>query len=292
MGEARVEAPGLREFFEALLSNKAGLAGLAIIAIFTFMAIFAPYLAISDPMKMGKAGEVLLPPSPQHPLGTDDLGRDVWSQLVYGARVSLIVGCLATLICIGIGTIIGVISGYFGGKVDEILMRITDIVMVIPALPLMIVLSAILGPSIWNIIIVISIVSWPYSARVIRSQVLSVKERPFVEAARCLGASDFYLMFFEILPNVVPIVLAEGILYVSSAIYAEAVLSFLGLGDPMHISWGMMIHFAFSSGALAYAWWWALSPGIAIALLILGFTFLGSAVNDIVNPRLRERLRF
>ncbi len=287
--EEIVYTPGMKDLFKELISNKSGLLGLIIILVFVFMAIFAPHIAISDPLKIGKPHEILLPPSPDHPLGTDDLGRDIWSQIVYGARVSLLVGFLATIICVGIGTIIGLTSGFFGGKVDEILMRITDMVMVIPGLPLMIVLSAVLGPSIWNIIFVISVISWPYSARVIRSQVLSVKERPFVEAARCLGASDIYLMFREILPNVVPIVLAEAILYVSSAIYSEAVLSFLGLGDPFHISWGMMLHFAFSSGALAYAWWWALSPGIAIALLILGFTFLGSAVNDIINPRLKER---
>lgn len=278
----------IREYLGMFLGMRTAIIGTVIILIFIFMAIFAPYITPYDPLKLGGAEELLQPPSPKHILGTDDMGRDVFSQLIYGSRISLIVGFAAAFISIGIGTLIGLVSGYLGGWVDEVLMRVTDIVMVLPALPLMIVLAALLGRSLFNIILVISIVGWPYSARVIRSMVLSIKERPFIEAAKCLGAGRLYILFKEILPNVVPLVVAEAVLYISSAIYAEAVLSFLGLGDPMSISWGMMLNFAFSSGVMAYAWWWVLPPGLSIAFIILGFTFLGNALNDILNPRLRE----
>ena len=278
----------LQGFVRELLSNKMAVLGLALILPFIVMAVFSPLLAASDPMKMGKPEEILLPPSRGHILGTDDLGRDIWSQLVYGARISLVVGLLATVMGVGVGTLVGLFSGYYGGVVGEVLMRATDIVMVIPILPLMMVLAALLKPSIWNIIIVIAATGWPYCARVVRSQVLSVKERPFVEAARCVGAGDFSIIFKEIFPSVLPIAFAEAVLWIASAIYAEAVLSFLGLGDPMHVSWGMMLRAAFTSGAMAWAWWWILPPGMSIALLVLGFTFLGNAVQEITNPKLRH----
>ncbi|RLF38113.1 MAG: ABC transporter permease [Thermoplasmata archaeon] len=287
-----VRLSDLKEYAKLLLSNRVGVIGLALIIPFIFIAVFAPYIAITDPMKVGTSEEILLPPCPGHPLGTDDMGRDVWSLLVYGSRVSMLVGFLAALIGIGIGSFVGLVAGYYRGIVEEVIMRLVDIVMVIPTLPLMIVLAAVLGPSLWNVIIAISVVGWPSTARIVRSQVLSVRERPYVEAARCLGAGDLRLMFSEILPNVVPIIFAETILWVSEAIYSEAVLSFLGLGDPMHASWGMMLHFAFESGVMSVAWWWVLPPGMCIALVVLGFSLFGSAVNEILNPRYRELLYY
>lgn len=223
-------------------------------------------------------------------LGTDDAGRDVFSQMIYGTQVSLLIGFLATLMTVVIGTFIGIVSGYMGGKIDDILMRITDIMLVIPGLPLMIVLAAILGPSITTIILVIGILSWPTTARFIRAQVLTLKERAFVEAARAAGATDFYIMRKHILPNVMPLVFAEAILMIASAILIEAALSFLGLGDPVHISWGMILHYAEMRGAFSRgAWWCVVPPGLAITLVCVSFVFIGNALDEILNPRLRRR---
>jgi len=278
----------LREFFSLLVRNRMGLVGLAIIIFFLILALFAPFLRTVNPTKVGTSENILLPPSSQFWLGTDDLAKDVWSQIVYGSRISLTIGFLAAIITVFTGSLIGLIAGFYGGKIGEVLMRIVDFFMMLPMLPLMIVLAAVLGPNIWNIIFVISIVSWPTTARVIRSQVLSLKERTFIEAARCIGASDSLLMFGEILPNVVPIMFAESVLMVTEAIYAEAVLSFLGLGDPMSISWGMMLHFAFESGTMGKAFWWVLPPIACIVILIIGFTFLGTAITDVLEPGYKE----
>jgi len=278
----------LKGFMKELLSNKYGLAGIVLIAPFIIMAVFAPFLTSYGPYETGGLKEILLPPCKSHILGTDDMGRDVWSQLVYGARISLTVGFLASAIGICIGTTVGLVAGFYGGIVDEILMRIVDVLLIMPFLPFVIVLAAVLGPSMWNIIFLLAVLGWPTDARLVRSQVLSIKERPFFEAAVCIGESDLKLMFFEILPCVLPIVFAETVLWVANAIYSEAVLSFLGLGDPTHISWGMMLNFAFSSGVMAKAWWWVYPPGMSIAFVVLGFTFLGSAINEILSPKYKE----
>jgi len=265
-----------------------GKMGIVVFAIFGFVAIFAPYLRTVDPIKFGESANALLPPCAEFWFGTDRLGRDIWSQTLYGTRVAMIVGFTAAVATVAIGTLIGLISGYFGGKIDELLMRIVDLFMMLPYLPLMIVLAAVLGPSIWNIILVITITSWPYTARVIRSQVLSLKERVFVEASRSVGASDRTLIFGEIMPNVVPLMFAEGVLMVTEAIYAEAVLSFLGLGDPTTVSWGWIVNRAFGSGIIRQAMWWVIPPIICICLTILAFTFLGTAISDIMKPGYRE----
>jgi peptide/nickel transport system permease protein len=171
-------------------------------------------------------------------------------------------------------------------------MRIVDFFMMLPELPLMIVLAAVLGPSMWNIILVVSLVSWPTTARVVRSQVLSLKERPFVESSRCIGASNFQLMFSEILPNVVPLMFAQAVLMITEAIYAEAVLSFLGLGDPTSISWGMMLHSVFESGVISESYWWVVPPIVSIVTLIVSFSLLGTAVSDILEPGYKEKKGF
>jgi len=277
------------EFLRSFLASKMGVIGAALVLLFVVMALFAPLLVTHDPYKLGSPEEVLLPPSSEFLLGTDNVGKDIYSQLVVGAKISLLIGFLAAGIAAIIGSTVGLVSGYYGGVVDNLLMRIVDIFMAIPSLPVMIVLAAILGPSIWNIIIIIAVLGWPSTARIVRSQVLSIKERPFVEAARCIGASDLSLMFSEIMPNVIPVVSAQTIMMVANAIYNESVLSFLGLGDPLHISWGMMLHYAFTSGVMTTAWWWSIPPGLAIALLVLGFAFLGSALNEVLNPRFRTR---
>jgi peptide/nickel transport system permease protein len=279
---------GLRKFLKLLLTHGMGRAGVAIFVILGIVVIFGPYMRTVDPMRTGVLQNILQPPSSQFWFGTDYLARDVWSQTIYGARIALLVGFTAAAVTTAFGTLAGLVSGYFGGKIDEVLMRIVDFFMMLPYLPLMIVFAAVLGPSIWNIILVISITYWPFTARVIRSQVLSLKERAFVEASRSVGASDRLLIFSEIMPNVVPLMFAEAVLMVTWAIYAEAVLSFLGLGDPTTVSWGWIVNRAFNSGVIRDYLWWVIPPITCIAATILAFTFLGTAVSDIMKPGYRE----
>ncbi len=280
------------EFFQLLFGHPMGLAGLVIITIFVVMAVFAPFLGTVDPAASGDAENLLIPPSLQFWLGTDDLARDIWSQTIFGSRISLTIGFVAALITVFSGTLVGLIAGYYGKFVDEVLMRIVDFFMMLPELPLMIVLAAVLGPSMWNIILVVSLVSWPTTARVVRSQVLSLKERPFVESSRCIGASNIQLMFSEILPNVVPLMFAQAVIMITEAIYAESVLSFLGLGDPTSISWGMMLHSVFESGVISESYWWVTPPIVSIVVLIVSFSLLGTAVSDILEPGYKEKKGF
>lgn len=261
--------------------------GLLILLFFLGLALIGPFLAKYDPNSTKSFP--LLPPSGDHPLGTDELGRDLFSRLVSGARVSLLVGFAASAAAVCIGTLVGLTSGYLGGVVDEALMRLTDFVITLPSLPLMLILTAILGPNIWNIVLVIAIREWTSSARIIRSRTLSVKTLEFVEAAKSFGASSQRIISRHILPNVVPLVFADAVLRVASAILAEAGLSFLGLGDLTRPSWGTILHFAFESAALsAGAWWYWIPPGICIVLITLGFAFLGYGLDEILNPRLRR----
>ena len=288
MNKFKATLRSVKDFLWLLFDHKMGRAGIIIFALFLILAIFAPVLRTRDPKKTGDVSNILTLPSREFLLGTDDLARDIWSQIIYGSRMSLTIGFMAGLFSIAIGSFVGLIAGFFGGRLEEFLMRVVDFFMMLPELPLMIVLSAVLGPSLWNIIMVVSIVNWPTTARVVRSQVLSLKERAFVESSRCIGASNSYLIFREILPNVIPLILAQTVLMVTYAIYAESVLSFLGLGDPTIITWGMMLHFAFESGAMSGAIYWVIPPIICIVTLILGFTFFGTAVSDIMKPGYRE----
>ncbi|MFW9832554.1 MAG: ABC transporter permease [Candidatus Thorarchaeota archaeon] len=223
-------------------------------------------------------------------MGTTNWGADAYSQLIYGSRISLIIGILATALSTAVGVVVGMVAGYFGGKVDEVLMRIVDFLLVIPGLPLMMVLAAFLGASIENIIIVIAILGWTGTSRLIRSQVLAEKNKAYVESARAIGASDTYIMFRHILPNVTPILFANITLGVVGAILSEAGLSFLGLTDPEDPSWGRMLADARTGGAFTVgAWWVVLFPGLMITLLSLSFTFVGHTLDQVLNPRLRER---
>ena len=264
-----------RLFLRAVRSNRMAFVGAVILSIFVLVAIFGPMAVPFSTMEFGDVAEILNPPSREHLLGTDDMGRDVLANLISGARISLLIGGLATLISMGIGTLIGIVSGYFGKGIDTALMRFTDFFMVIPWLPLMMVLAAILGTSIWNIIFVIGITGWAGTARVVRSQTLSVKERQFVERTLSLGAGSGHTMVHHILPNVFPLVFANTVLVAAVAIVSETTLSFLGLGDPTTASWGMMLHYAFESGATsAGAYWYYLPPGICVVLVVLSFTLL------------------
>jgi len=221
-------------------------------------------------------------------LGTDAQGHDIMSQTILGSRIALLVGFLSAFFSIAIGVIFGLVAGYYGGTIDAVLMRFTDVILVIPSLPLLITLAAILNPSIWNIILIISLVGWGGVARIIRAEVLSLKERPFIDAARVTGASKFRIMFKHIAPNVLPLGLLYMTFAVSGAILFEASLSFIGLGDPSTMTWGMMLNYVQHSNALTN-WWWLLPPGICITLVCMAFFLLGRAFDEIVNPRLRRR---
>lgn len=267
------------------------MAGLIILVFFVLVAIFAPLLVDPAGLRATEAtGPRLEGPSLSYPLGTDNLGRSVLTLTIFGSRISLLVGFAATVLSMLIGSVIGIASGYYGRWRDTVLMRLTDWFLVIPFLPLAIVLASLIGPSLPTIIFVIGVTSWPGTARLVRAQTLSVKERPYVERARALGAGGWHLVTRHILPNVFPIIFANTTLTVAIAILSETTLSFLGLGDPLRVSWGSILEFAFNAGAsTAGAWWWLLAPGLAIVLVVLAFTMVGYALDEILNPKLRSR---
>jgi peptide/nickel transport system permease protein len=268
-----------------------GVAGLTILTVFVVLALFADVLAPEARLTVTNApGAPLQPPSARFWLGTDELGRSVLDLVIQGSQISLLVGFLATAISMLLGSLVGVAAGYFGGWIHVVLMRITDWFLVIPFLPLAIVLGAILGRGLFVIAFVIGIVTWPGTARVVRAQVLTLKERPYVERARALGASNRQIITRHILPNVFPLIFANTILVVAFAIITEATLSFLGLGDPFSVSWGSILESAFAEGAISLgAWWYLVPPGLCIVLVVLGFTMCGYAFDEILDPRLRER---
>lgn len=269
--------------------NRIGILGLFISLFFVFVAVFAPLIAPYSPADI-YVGTPLSPPSKKFPLGTDELGRCILSLIIYGSRISLLVGVVAALINISIGTIIGLICGYYRNILSDVLMRVTDAFIMMPSLALMVVLAAILGPNIYTIILAIGITTWPTTARTVMSQVLSIKERAYVEAVRAAGGSDSYIIFHCILLNVLPIVFTNMILSIATAVLYEAGLSFLGLGDPTRISWGIILYYANTSGAIiSGAWWYVIPPGVCIILLVVAFTFVSHGLDEILNPRLRRR---
>lgn len=285
----KVMKKGFLRFVDTFKGNKMGVLGFYIIVFFLVVALFGPLVYEYDPQSFGMGG-LIEPPTKGFPLGTDDMGRDILGALIYGAKVSLMIGVFATLISVGIGTFIGVVSGFAGGKTDSILMRFTDGFMVLPKLPLIMILAAFLGSSTRNIIIVLGLTSWTGTARLVRSQTLSIKERPFIERAISVGAGRGYIMIKHILPNVFPLVFSNTILVTATAILTETTLSFLGLGNPMIPSWGQILRGAFTSGAVSLgAWWFYLPAGLCVIFLVLGFTFLGYSFDEILNPKLRRR---
>jgi peptide/nickel transport system permease protein len=260
--------------------------------VFTIVAVVAPLIAPYDPFEIQRLpdGSVaqLVPPSERFWLGTTYYGRDVLSQLLVGTRVAMIVGVVSAFFIAAIGTNIGLVSGYFGGWVDTILMRITDVVFGIPFLPFSVILVALLRPSLSNIVLTISCLLWRTTARVIRAQVLSLRERPFIKAAKVTGAGDLRIMYVHILPNVLPMSLLYVALGIGWAVLAEASLSFLGFGDPSMLSWGEILYQAYLTGSFRSSWWVVVPPGICIALLVASAFMIGREFETVVNPRLRR----
>jgi peptide/nickel transport system permease protein len=282
----------LRRVATTYRKSTMGMWGLGVLIFFILVAVFAPLISNQDTMDptCTCTGAPLEPPSAEFWFGTDNLGRSVYTMTVWGARISLTVGLAATLISMVIGALIGIAAGYYGGWLETGLMRLTDWFLVLPWLALAIVLASVLGRSLAIIILVIGITSWPGTARIVRAQALSVKTRPYVERSRALGASNWHLITRHILPNVGPLIFANTILTVAIAILSESTLAFLGLGDPLSVSWGTMLEFAFSAGAATTGkWWWLLPPGLAIVFVVLAFTMCGFALDEILNPKLRER---
>jgi peptide/nickel transport system permease protein len=283
-----------KEIWRTFRRKPMGILGALMIITVVFIAIFAPLIAPYDPDEKidVEPGDLLAPPDAEHVLGRDDAGKDVLSQLMYGARVSLTVGFVASFMAMFIGTTVGLMAGYYGGRIGNTLMRLVDFLLVIPDLPLMMVLISMWGRGLWKIILVIGLLGWTYTARLVRSQVLSIKERQFVLRAKALGASNFRIIMRHIFPQVLPIILAQSVLSISGAIIAESSLSFLGLGDPMLISWGMMLNFAFERAISRMAWWFILPPGFAIIWISLGLVLVGSTLEEIINPRLKTHHLF
>ena len=285
------------DFWKVFRRNPPGMLGAFLLASSLFVAFFAPGLTSYQPTETirDSSGKALTFASPQvhGPLGTDDAGHDIWAQLAYGSRISLLIGFVAGFLSMAVGSLFGILAGYFGGRVDTFLMRTTDVLLVIPDIPLMLILVASvrqldlkISPVV-VLIFVIGLLYWTSTARLIRSQVLSVKERQFVARARAIGAGHTHIILKHILPQVMPLIVANTVLIVSTAILVESGLAFLGLGDPTQPSWGTMINFAFSRNAVSNgAWWFYLPPGLAIVWVSLGCVLLGNVLEEILNPRL------
>jgi peptide/nickel transport system permease protein len=277
------------DFWRTLSKNRIAVFGLFMLIVIIFVAIFADQIETYDisTSKNITIQDIYNPPSAAHWFGTDDAGKDVFSNFVHGARVSLIVGFFAAFISVFIGGVMGIVAGFYGGRVENLLMRFTDIMLVIPDLPLMVVIVALTKPSLMNIIFVIGLLGWTTTSRIVRSQTLAVKSRKFVLRARAIGAGNGHIILHHILPLVLPLLVVNAILVVSLAILDESTLSFLGLGDPTTLSWGQMLNFAFNRGAMSAGAWWALVvPGFGIVWVVLSLTLLGHGLEQVLNPRL------
>ncbi|MDL1969442.1 MAG: ABC transporter permease [Candidatus Desulfofervidaceae bacterium] len=271
-------------FWERFLNNKLGVASAVFLMALFIVSWLAPWLAPYDPVAIDTHA-ILLPPSLQHPFGTDMLGRDVLSRVIYGARISLKVGFVAVGIATVIGTLLGALAGYYGGLIDALIMRLVDIMLCFPSFFLILAVVAFLEPSIWNIMVVIGLTSWMGVARLVRAEFLSLKERDFILAARAIGASDFRIICRHLLPNALAPILVSATLGIPGAILTEAALSFLGIGvQPPTPSWGNML--TAGKDNLDIAWWLSVFPGLAILLTVLAYNLLGEAIRDALDPRL------
>jgi peptide/nickel transport system permease protein len=299
----RLRLRNARQFARRYASRRDGVVGAAILVFFALLAL-APQLFVGALQTVTTAtGGPLEPPSGAHLLGTDEIGRDILNLTVHGARVSMVIGLMATLITILLGAVIGIVSGFLGGRSDQVLMRLTDFFLVLPTFVLAIVLAPIIldivgtdaelfgiRATLLVIIVVIGITSWASTARIIRSQTLSVKERMFVDRARVIGGSRAHIMRRHILPNVVNLIVANTVLTFAGAIFTETTLSFIGLGDPFAPSWGQLLNAAQQSGAPGLgAWWYIVPPAVCVVVVILAFTLVGNALDDVLNPKSATR---
>lgn len=280
-----------RRFVRGFLARPTGVAGVAILFAFAILALAAPAFIGPAQLDVTKvSGPLLAPPSAHYLLGTDESGRSVLALAIWGTRASLSVGVVATALTVVLGSTVGLLAGHYEGWFGSALMHVTNWFIALPSLPLAISLSAVLGQGSASITIAIAVTSWTSTARLVRAQTLTVEARPFVERARALGASNTQIVVRQVLPNVMPLILVSSTLTVASAILSEATLTFLGLGDPTSVSWGSMLDSAFSRGAVtAEAWWYLLTPGVAILVVVLGFTLTGRAVEHVLNPRMMKR---
>ncbi len=275
-----------KDFWRRFKKNRPAVVGLFILLLLFIVTVFADFLTPYDPWE-SRFEDKLQPPSWRHIMGTDNFGRDVMSRIIFGSRISLLVGFSAAAITIFVGVLVGSIAGYFGGLMGNVVMRVTELFMVIPTFFLILLIVAVFGGSIWNVIVVIGITTWPGTARVVRASFLSLKEKEFVEAARLVGSGNFRIIFKHILPNAMGPVIVLTSLRVASSILAEAGLSFLGLGDINYVTWGQLLYKA--QIYMRISWWSAVFPGLMIFIAVLAFNLIGDGLTDALNPRLKER---
>lgn len=283
----------LRESVRIFARDRLAVAGMIVILIFILSAIFAPWIAPYDEFAKNLLPDGRLarlqPPSAQFLFGTTDLGRDIFSQIVMGSRIALLVGLVAAIMITVAGTVVGLISGYYGGWVDNLLMRLVDILYSIPFIPFVIVMVSLMSPTLWNVVFAMILLAWRSVARIIRAQVLSITQRPYIKAARVAGASDMRIIFVHIAPNVLPLAFLEMAFMIAWAIITEASVSFIGFGDPSMISWGQCLNDCFLSGAVRTAWWWIIPPGMAIVIVVSSVFLITRGLEDVNNPRLRKQ---
>ncbi|WP_332898120.1 ABC transporter permease [Haladaptatus sp. CMSO5] len=289
----------LREHWSLLTKDLLVRLSMLMVGLFILIAILAPVIAPYPPLeRQYQTSDDILIQKWAEPsflggdggylLGTTAEGFDIFSQLIYGTRAALLVGLVAAVFTAGIGTLVGLVAGYYGGAIDDALMRLVDFLYGMPLLPTVIILVALLGPSLWNIILAVIILQWRATARVIRSQALSLRERPFVKAARVAGASDWHIISRHLAPNVLPMSFLYGSFAIAWAILTEAGVSFIGLGDPNSVSWGTMLQASRAYSALSFgAWWWFVPPGICIGLLVISGFLIGRGYEEITNPKLQ-----
>jgi peptide/nickel transport system permease protein len=279
-----------RRSLRIFLSNKSALLSLLVVLFIVLVAIFAPLLAPYEQNERIYTEESgtpnLEPPSAEHPLGTTQFGQDVLSQWIWGSQITVLVAALSALSVFVVGSAVGIVAGYYRGMVDMAIMRFVDVLYGLPAIPFILVLALFIGASIWNVILAMVLVLWRTMARSVRSQTLSLAQRPYVKAAKATGAGDIRIMTNYLLPNLLPIILIETVIIASQAIVLEAGVSFLGFGATNGVSWGTMLQASFATGAIRHAYWWVLPPGLSIAVIVVSLFYIARGIEEVTNPEL------